>query len=162
MTPEQFCEEHGIKLEATAVPENPNMSGEMSPGSMHFHCVLRSSESGRTFTTYYSVGSGIVDSWLRAKYPRTKNAPYDFALVRQRRAHQYKPPVSDVLNCLQLDANMQENSRCFHEWCDELGYDSDSIRARKIYDHCEEQARKLWEFLGYRTYRELIDEVQED
>lgn len=51
------------------------------------------------------------------------------------------PAAAAVLNCLLLDA--EASSTSFRNWCDEFGYDDDSISARNTYDACQENADKL-------------------
>jgi hypothetical protein len=36
----------------------------------------------------------------------------------------------------------------FEEWCSEMGMDEDSIRAKKLYDHCVSEGNRLAWFLG--------------
>lgn len=57
------------------------------------------------------------------------------------------PTAADVLYCLLADASSVEYND-FEGWCADLGYDSDSIKARKVYDECVRQTRKLHRFLG--------------
>ncbi len=56
------------------------------------------------------------------------------------------PKIEDLLDCLFLDAQSHESS--FESWCDELGYDQDSIKAKKTYDLCIEGYFKLKKALG--------------
>lgn len=64
------------------------------------------------------------------------------------------PTAADVLYCLLSDADAEQyDGRSnfllgFQEWCENLGYDTDSIKARKIYNECLTIARKLHRFLG--------------
>ena len=49
--------------------------------------------------------------------------------------------IDDVLNCLVLDA--QSGSECFDDFCDNFGYNQDSIKASEIYNNCKKNAKKL-------------------
>ena len=51
------------------------------------------------------------------------------------------PSAAAVLHCLLSDAEARDMS--FGDWCDNLGYDDDSIKALNIYKQCEETARAL-------------------
>lgn len=63
-----------------------------------------------------------------------------------------EPSAADVLSCLLLDSSAAEGS--FADFCDDMGYDTDSRRAEAIYKACKVTARKLGRFLGdYRTFR---------
>lgn len=45
-----------------------------------------------------------------------------------------KPSIADVIHALTIDASAINES--FHEWCDNYGYDSDSISAFEMYRKC--------------------------
>ena len=54
-----------------------------------------------------------------------------------------KPDVASVLSCLLSDSDCYFNHSDFTEWADDTGYDSDSIKASKIYDACIKTGRTL-------------------
>ena len=63
-------------------------------------------------------------------------------LARDTRHTYTAPPTqASVLYCLLSDADALDYS--FDEWCDNLGYDSDSIKANSMYEACREIARNL-------------------
>lgn len=64
------------------------------------------------------------------------------------------PEVLDVLNCLILDADSVEYNG-FEEWCEEFGFNTDSIKAKKSYDQCCETRAGI-NRLGFR-----LEELQE-
>ena len=49
--------------------------------------------------------------------------------------------IDDVLYSLILDA--QSGSECFDDFCDNFGYNQDSIKASEIYNNCKKNAKKL-------------------
>lgn len=54
-----------------------------------------------------------------------------------------KPPtIKDVMYSLVMDSDAIEYS--FSEWCDNLGYDNDSIKAKAIYEACTENFKKVY------------------
>lgn len=59
-----------------------------------------------------------------------------------------EPTAYDVLGSLLLDAQSVEWGS-FESWCDEMGYDSDSRKAEKMYHDCEKEAVQLEKFLGF-------------
>lgn len=63
-----------------------------------------------------------------------------------------KPELDSLLYCLFLDSDAINYS--FNDWCDSLGYDNDSIKAKKIYDDCIENYHKLKKALGNNFYSE--------
>lgn len=57
------------------------------------------------------------------------------------------PTAYDVLCSLVMDACSIEDSRGFEDWASNLGYDPDSRKAEKIYQQCEQEARKFNHFV---------------
>ena len=54
------------------------------------------------------------------------------------------PTDDDILSCVKMDYhNTAEQYPTFADFCDELGYDNDSISSEKIYKNCLKQAEKL-------------------
>lgn len=53
------------------------------------------------------------------------------------------PKLTDVLECLEADASLGE--MLFKDFCDDLGYDTDSRKALEIYESCQDTAIKLRE-----------------
>lgn len=68
-----------------------------------------------------------------------------------------RPELKEVLNCLFLDSSACE--ACFQDWCSEFGYDTDSIKAKSIYDACLENAFKLKKALGDK-YTEINEYIR--
>lgn len=57
------------------------------------------------------------------------------------------PDAEMVLECLLSDASVEYN-RSFEDWAGDLGYDTDSRKAEKIYKACLKIAKKLHALLG--------------
>ena len=79
------------------------------------------------WTMPYKTGIGLVEkpknSWAGVKdYPK-------------------KPTNADIMYSLLLDADAANES--FSSWCDNFGYDDDSIKALNIYKVCCEEAVTL-------------------
>lgn len=128
--PQNFAQEHAIRIENVRVPENPNWHGKGSKEQRHFHVTLRHADNTRKpLTTYFSQGS----------------------------AHTKAPTAMDVLNCLAQDA--QSAGYTFEEWCSELGFDSDSREAEKTFRTVQKQSAELKKFLGDELYRALLDGI---
>jgi hypothetical protein len=92
----------------------------------HYKVTLKC--HGKQLITYFSQGYGITG----------------------------EPKPEDVLNALASDSSMVENAGSFEGWANELGYDTDSRKAEKIYKVCIKQAEKLKSFLGDDKYQELL------
>lgn len=61
--------------------------------------------------------------------------------------------IDDVLYCLILDAQFGNYS--FDDFCDELGYDNDSIKANETYKSCQKNGKKI------KTFISNLDEANE-
>ncbi len=67
------------------------------------------------------------------------------------------PSIEDILYCLFSDANCAED--LFQDFCDNLGYSSDSIKAKEVYDSCQSNTIKLRKALG-RDYYKIKDYIE--
>jgi len=74
----------------------------------------------------------------------------------QGMGHDREPTAADVLSGLLLDAQAEGSK--FEDWCDDLGYDSDSKKAARTYRECLRLARRVRAFLG--NDQALIDELR--
>ena len=171
-TLKEFIEKHCITIEAQQVPENPMMSPDpmnkesvrWSKEAGHFFCTLRRNPTinyhprDRSvlpgITTYFSMGSGHA----RRKYPKQRvDGPLHNPLVFPN------PTVEQVMDCLVLDASCWESNRTFEDFCAELGYDTDSRKAERVYQACGETYKKLLEWLrplGRDVLNELLYETE--
>ena len=66
------------------------------------------------------------------------------------------PKLKDVMYCLVMDSDALEYT--FSDWCHEFGYDDDSMKAKKIYDTCIEQAIKLKQYVNLEKAREYYED----
>jgi len=126
----QFLAEQKITMLAKATDRNPPMEDPKNPMD-HWRCSFRrgTGKSASRFTTSFSMGKG----------------------------HNGKAPeAGDVLDCLASDASSIENAKGFEDWANDMGWDSDSRKAEKIFNACKSQAVKLKEFLGDESYQELL------
>lgn len=70
------------------------------------------------------------------------------------------PPVAaTVLHSLLLDSSAVGQS--FREWCQDFGYDDDSIKARSTYDACQENADKLHKIFTRAVIAQLEEALQD-
>lgn len=67
------------------------------------------------------------------------------------------PEAADLLDCMASDASGYENARDFADWCGDYGYDTDSRRAKAMYDVIAEDTRKLRRFLPADAFERLIN-----
>ena len=128
MTLDEFITRHGIELKKIGrVVENPNMdSGK--PMYPMYHYLMTISMGDREFCAYLSTGTG----WIR------------------------EPGISDLLECLILDASWFDRSQSFEDWADEYGYDPDSRKAERLYKTVEVESLRLKEFFGGDLFEEAL------
>lgn len=71
------------------------------------------------------------------------------------------PKKERVLENLFSDASFYENSANFESFCEELGYNSDSREAEKIYNDCGETFKNLHKIFGadYEAVRSSFEEI---
>ena len=90
----------------------------------------------KEYVTNYFMGSGLVDSWGRAK----------------------KPTIKDVLYSMIVD---DVNDMDFYTFCTEYGYDNDSINALEIYKACQKQTKAYYNMFDDEE-REVLQELLQD
>ena len=57
-----------------------------------------------------------------------------------------EPEIKDVLYCLVMDYTSA--SETFQDFCDELGYDNDSIKSLNIFKACQKNSEKMKRIFG--------------
>lgn len=122
MTPlEKACQARGIRLVGYAYGNKTHDNlpfDDWRRKCNPWRITLGIKGTRRTMTVDYWTGKGIIDD----------------------------PTAANVLSSMLSDADVEQYD--FPEWAYCLGYDSDSIKARKVYDECVRQTRKLHRFLG--------------
>lgn len=81
--------------------------------------------------------------WRCTLRRRARTYSFDFW---QGSAHKEPPTASDTLECLLSDASLGQLDFC--EFCGELGYDTDSRRARRTWRACQRTESRLLILLG--------------
>lgn len=66
-----------------------------------------------------------------------------------------QPKLDDVVYCLLTDSEVLHYA-CFKDWCDDFGYNPDSISDKKVYDACLSNALKLSSVLDIEKLRPLF------
>ena len=87
----------------------------------------------KEYVTDYFMGSGLVDEMGRPKKPTKKDILYSM--------------IMDDIN----DMN-------FNGFCDNFGYDKDSIKALKIYEACQKQTKAYYNMFDNEE-REVLQEL---
>lgn len=64
------------------------------------------------------------------------------------------PKIRDILHSLYLDCSCAQDT--FEDFCDNMGYDTDSRRALDTYLKCQESGHKLRKIMKSKNYMERI------
>lgn len=118
-------------------------SGDNKPNIMdQWQVKFRS--PGKEISEFYFTGLGhrqataIGKTRPESKFPKNTNGYADWAKMYVKPV---KPSSAGVLYSLLTDAGAMHES--FNDWCDNYGYDSDSITAFRTYQDCCEIGKKL-------------------
>ena len=90
----------------------------------------------KEYVTDFYMGSGLVDKMNRPK----------------------KPTKKDLLYSMIMDDVSGMN---FNDFCNEFGYDNDSIKALKVYEACKRETKAYYNMFDSEE-REVLRELLED
>lgn len=106
-----------------------------------------------TFTTLeYET---LIPDWAKDKYAviarldydgRSMEFPYFYGHFTIAGSDEF-PSVSDLVWTMSTESDGLDG-RTFEQWCDEFGYDSDSISKLKMYEECKARAIEWSEFIN--------------
>lgn len=155
---------YGLTMEAIQIPARTDANEDWHKGATHWHVTLRS-DTGQ-MTVQYSMGSAHRRFVTKPRFgsgwtPGANSDPARGARVPQgygRTVHEahllaectepIPPTLRDVLSCLRSDAQTVEHGQTFEEWCEDLGYDTDSRRAHRSYGECIQSRHRLMSMIG--------------
>ena len=145
-TTAEFIAEHQITMTATRTDSNPNMAD--SRDMDHWICKFERRElTGKRYNARKD-GSAVV-----ARMQAHFSMGYGHKGA--------EPTAKDVLDCLASDASSIEWDT-FEAWADNMGYDSDSRKAERIYKAVERGSAKLKRFLGDALYDALLHNTERE
>lgn len=104
----------------------------------------------------YHTGLGHATKVYKDHYRRNKK-PLNSIRVGNEFLH--VPRLEDVLESLILDLECGEYS--FNEFCDNLGYDNDSLKALDIYRACMGNGEKFLKAVGRVKVNEIRESLNE-
>jgi hypothetical protein len=154
------CQEKPVKITSVYIGEENHWDDKTVQD--HFVVTLEYQERKMTGIDYYmGIGHRIIpknvmsyntglSSVELAKY-KGKQVPQLFGdkyiqKELEKLAKPRIPKVEEVLNSLLLDSSALDIT--FEEWCSEYGYDTDSRKAEKTFNLCNELGKKLKRLLG--------------
>lgn len=85
------------------------------------------------------------------------NQTYQLMLEEYSKNKKLAPSVDSVLDCVHYSVQAFMGRERFDEFCCNLGYDTDSIKAKKTYDDVMEEGHRWVDFLGVVAAKELVD-----
>lgn len=106
-----------------------------------------------TFTTLED--DSPQDNWMKEKYAvlarleyqgRSIEFPYFYGHFSIAGSDKF-PSVSDLVWTMSIESDGLDG-RTFEQWCDEFGYDSDSISKLTIYEECKARAIEWSDFIN--------------
>lgn len=111
---------------------------------------------GRNAVEYWGILKGTGKYWNT----EFKSTSARESLLREfwNYIKPFKPDLYDIESCLAQDAKIVKEHVAFKEFCDSLGYDSDSISAYKIYEDCQ----KVYDILITTGRMRELEELHED
>jgi hypothetical protein len=132
--------------------------------------LIKISGNGKVETFDYSTGTGHrqlpvkKDYYLRyalegLKTAKTATTRNNYLLDIESHKLPVVPCAASVLFCLLLDSQAANES--FSNWCDNFGYDADSIKAFNTYQLCEANSKKLGNVLS-RSLQSTLNELLQD
>lgn len=112
-------------------------------------------------TDYYTgIGHRELTAYGQQEVKRyAKATPNRLRQVKEQNSKAVAPHVAGVLHSLLLESSSAESN--FHDWCDEMGYDKDSIKAQGVYNACCETLTKMRSFFT-GTERQAMQEILQD
>ena len=133
-TIKDFIKNNNLSISSSHADSNPNMDNQ----DMNHYKV--------TIKRKFKLNGNHLDT----RYGfRQMTIPYSQGL-----AHTESPKLDSVLDCLLTDS-IGVDGVIFEDFCSEFGYNEDSIKAKKVYEACKKNSKKLKNLLG-STYFELI------
>jgi hypothetical protein len=106
-----------------------------------------------TFTTLED--ESLIPEWAKDKYAviarleyqgRFMEFPYFYGNFHIAGSDEF-PTASDLVWTMSTESDGLDG-RTFEQWCDEFGYDSDSISKLKMYEECSARAIEWSEFIN--------------
>lgn len=160
-----FIESLNIEYNAVFVPFSVSRNAKEKRYSINWKVYLKKNHT--ILETDYMQGVGHLPKNMQpASFMRT--TMHELQLIKkgcEEGKNKFnrsltEPDIMDVLYCLVMDAGVL-NCASFEEWADELGYDTDSRQAEKLYRQCLENALALRAMLGNDTL-ETLSELYSD
>jgi hypothetical protein len=108
----------------------------------------------------YRTGLGHSSPKFKGEYNRTSNRKPNRPCITLDAVWVHIPEIDEILHCLFSDA--QYGSESFDDFCDNLGYSNDSLKALDSYRACMECSKKLRQALTheYSSVQKRIEALE--
>lgn len=170
----KLVSEAGLAFDCQPVDERTDGMRDWPKGWFHWRFTA-TAPNGATYRGGYSAGVGAVAMMaerqgFKAKYPKygaLTEAEFRrlvgggwqrsrlslaeesaFAEIKRQWRKNVSPDVTDIISSLAMDAANSDQS--FSDWCAEYGYSDDSIKAKAVWETCNEARRFLERAFGDR------------
>lgn len=101
---------------------------------------------------------------LRVSRPNARLLPEDEARAAAGLAwvQGVKPTLESVMSSLLLDGACHFDGETFSDWCANCGYSDDSIRAKRLFEACEEIGKSVRRALSHDAIQDLRNIASEE
>ena len=150
------------ELEFEFVPFSQSRNKDEKHESFNYRVTLK--RAGKSvFTTDYSMGIAHSPNYKQRCTNRKQSHDmaeiisaeiehgYEFSMapwgIKPHKKALILPDLASVVGCLATDSYVLD-AGSFEDWCSDLGFDSDSIKAKGIYDACIQTALQMRQVFG--------------
>ena len=131
-----------INLKATfeVVDENPSFE----------------SQDKFNFLVKFSMGNTSYSFYFSQSHKKPMHRGYQEYLRELLKVQNQYPDLFSLLNCLVMDSDCLDYT--FDDWCDNLGYDQYSIKAKQTYEVCIKQAIECKSLFNIEEVRQYLED----
>lgn len=120
---------------------------------------LHKNNNTQMINYYTGIGRRKVSNFTKACIDRDYKGSINHKHAMAKHAKPVTPDVCSIIYSLNLDSQAIDES--FPNWCDNYGYDSDSIKALNVYNACCDNAKKYYSIVD-RATREQLEDILAD
>lgn len=135
-----------IDIQISQTQDRPDWCSKTDQHGIQYKITLANARHTYTFDFWNSIHN-------RAIIEAIENIKYTSKQKKDEYKQKYQPNEYNIIACL---SPMYESN--FVDWCGYYGYDTDSIKASKIYENCIKQdwnLRKLFDFEQLQALGEI-------
>jgi hypothetical protein len=111
-----------------------------------------------TYVDTVTRGGYVQHNWKIVMRCNETRKQYTFPMFTGDLAGE--PTIVEALNCLIVDSQCYFNASSFLEFCEEFGYDPDSISHRETYDGCGKAYQNMKRVFGMKNFKTLLFDTE--